>query len=78
MEYPSDCRVSPATTAKSFPAMARMDPPLEEYGSKRLFGWTKRIVKSEGFSLRQPARRIEGGRSYCWIASGMVVDVECD
>jgi len=23
-------------TAKSLPAMARMDPPLDEYGSKRL------------------------------------------
>ena len=32
MLYPSDCLVSPATTEKSAPAMARMVPPFSEYG----------------------------------------------
>ena len=51
--YPSDCLVSPAMTVKSAPAIARMVPPLSEYGLNRLTrklywlyavqsGWTKR------------------------------------
>lgn len=40
MLYPSLCLVSPAMTEKSAPAMARMVPPLDVYGSKCLcWGW---------------------------------------
>src|SRR5258706_4103058 len=35
MLYPSLCLVSPAMTEKFWPAIARMVPPLSEYGLKR-------------------------------------------